>query len=447
MASLSVCAVAALAPASTAPRSRTIPGTPGGTPRVAPTRGSSLFTNASKLSLIATGANIPHPDKVKKGGEDAWFVRIGKNGGGEMYVADGVGGFNEQGVDPGLYARVLTYEAAKAKEAANKNPLNRGGPKKLIQAAQEATKLPGASTMVIAECDGTKLRGANLGDSGIRVVRGGQIVFASDAQEHYFNCPYQLGYEPLSEDTDVAADADEFEFTVKPGDLVIAGTDGLFDNVFDDEIASVATAAVASVAGAGALSAARAASEQLAAVARKHAEDPLFESPYAVEAAAEKAGGAAKQKGPMGFLGGLAGAAASAVTGKKLGGKMDDITVVVGAVVATDAAKDDIAAAEKVSASLQKVADVVRKRAAGEEAKTMRSVNLRQQMDAALKDKVAEKEMKEKKEKAAPAEFSPAALSKMDAATCRRLLDERGLPTSGKLEKLRERLGAVKRGN
>ena len=70
-----------------------------------------------------------------------------------------------------------------------------------------------------------------------------------------------------------------------------------------------------------------------------------------------------------------------------------------------------------------------------------------EQMDAALKDKVAEKEMKEKKEKAAPAEFSPAALSKMDAATCRRLLDERGLPTSGKLEKLRERLGAVKRGN
>ena len=410
-------------------------------------RASSLVARASKLSLIATGANIPHPDKVQKGGEDAWFVRVGKNGGGEMYVADGVGGFNEQGVDPGLYARVLTYEAAKAKEAANRNPLNRGEPKNLIRAAQEATKLPGASTMVIVECVGTRIRGANLGDSGFRVVRDGDIVFATRAQEHYFNCPYQLGYEPLSEDTDVAADADEFEFTVKPGDLVIMGTDGLFDNVFDDEIAAVAVAAAASVAGSGALSAARAVSEQLAAIARKHAEDPLYESPYAVEAAAERAGGAAKPKGPMGFLNAFAGAAASAVTGKKLGGKMDDITVVVGAVVATDAAADDIAAAEKVSAALQKVADQTRKRAAGEEAKTLRSVNLRQQMDAALKEKVAEKEMMEKKQAAAPPEFSPAVLANMEAPQLRKLLDERGLPTSGKIEKLRERLGAVKRGN
>ena len=91
---------------------------------------------------------MPHPDKVKKGGEDAWFVRINSSGGGEMYVADGVGGFNEQGVDPGLYARVLCHEAAKAKLAMDRNPLARGDPKKVIAAAQEATKLPGASTMV-----------------------------------------------------------------------------------------------------------------------------------------------------------------------------------------------------------------------------------------------------------------------------------------------------------
>jgi protein phosphatase PTC7 len=156
--------------------------------------------------------------------------------------------------------------------------------------------------MVVIECDGTKIKAANVGDSGFRIVRDGKVVFASPAQEHYFNCPYQLGFPPLSEDTDTASDAEMFDVAVKPGDLVIAGSDGLFDNVFDDEIAEVATAAVMSVRGAGALSAARAASEALAAVARRHAEDPLFESPFAVEAAAEKAGGAgkAKQSGPMG---------------------------------------------------------------------------------------------------------------------------------------------------
>jgi hypothetical protein len=64
---------------------------------------------------------------VKKGGEDAWFVRVTDKGGGEMYVADGVGGFNEQGVDPGLYARVLCFEAAKAQEAMARNPLKGRG--------------------------------------------------------------------------------------------------------------------------------------------------------------------------------------------------------------------------------------------------------------------------------------------------------------------------------
>ena len=74
------------------------------------------------------------------------------------------------------------------------------------------------------------------------------------------------------------------------------------------------------------------------------------------------------------MLSAFAAGAARAVTGKKLGGKMDDITVVVGAVVATDAAKADIAAAGKLSAAkLQETADQVRKRAAGEEAKTLRA--------------------------------------------------------------------------
>jgi hypothetical protein len=82
------------------------------TPTAHHRRSVRVFAN-SKYSLVAHGTNLPHPDKVAKGGEDAWFVRISASGGGEMYVADGVGGFNDQGVDPGLYARVLTYEAAK----------------------------------------------------------------------------------------------------------------------------------------------------------------------------------------------------------------------------------------------------------------------------------------------------------------------------------------------
>jgi protein phosphatase PTC7 len=106
--------------------------------------------------------------------------------------------------------------------------------------------------------------------------------------------------------------------------------------------------------------------------------------------------------------------------------------------------QEDIAAAEKLSAKLQQEAEQVRKRAAGEEAKTLRSVNLRQQMDSALKEKVAEIEAKETRAAAAPPEFAEADLAQMDAATVRRLLDERGLATSGKLDRLRARLGEVR---
>ena len=85
----------------------------------------------------------------------------------------------------------------------------------------------------------------------------------------------------------MAIDADEFEVPVQTGDLVIVGSDGLFDNMFDNDIELVVNDALAKVAGTGALSAARAVSVALAVEARKNAEDPLFESPFALEAARE----------------------------------------------------------------------------------------------------------------------------------------------------------------
>lgn len=45
---------------------------------------------------------IPHPEKAYKGGEDALFVSDNL-----IVVADGVGGWADQGVDPGLYSKKL----------------------------------------------------------------------------------------------------------------------------------------------------------------------------------------------------------------------------------------------------------------------------------------------------------------------------------------------------
>ena len=56
------------------------------------------------LHLLFGTANTPHPDKKGKGGEDAFFAdpAIGAFG-----VADGVGGSARQGVDPGIFSRMM----------------------------------------------------------------------------------------------------------------------------------------------------------------------------------------------------------------------------------------------------------------------------------------------------------------------------------------------------
>ena len=72
-------------------------------------KGNVILTSA-KLALIPSYSNLPHPAKTAKGGEDAWFIKPDVKGGGVIGVADGVGGFGDQGVDPGLYARVLAFE-------------------------------------------------------------------------------------------------------------------------------------------------------------------------------------------------------------------------------------------------------------------------------------------------------------------------------------------------
>lgn len=52
--------------------------------------------------LISAYSNIPHHEKAYRGGEDAWICTDSL-----IAVADGVGGWNRKGVDPGIFAREL----------------------------------------------------------------------------------------------------------------------------------------------------------------------------------------------------------------------------------------------------------------------------------------------------------------------------------------------------
>jgi len=99
----------------------------------------------------------------------------------------------------------------------------------------------GASTACVLTLNSKtgRLRAANLGDSGFIVLRGPSIQHIQGAQTHYFNCPKQLskypkqafkkGSRPI---LDQPREADEWECTLRHGDVILLYTDGLSDNIF-----------------------------------------------------------------------------------------------------------------------------------------------------------------------------------------------------------------------
>lgn len=108
------------------------------------------------------------------------------------------------------------------------------------RAPQASTKLPGSSTACVAQLrGGGRLEVVNLGDSGLRLVRDGRVAWSTEVQEHVWNCPYQLSHPRVVPNTDTAADAAVDELEVSPGDVLVLGTDGLWDNMWEAQLLEV----------------------------------------------------------------------------------------------------------------------------------------------------------------------------------------------------------------
>ena len=65
---------------------------------------SKTFNSKRFFHLKTSSVIIPHPEKAQKGGEDALFISKCQR---LMGVADGVGGWSLEGVDPSLYSKSL----------------------------------------------------------------------------------------------------------------------------------------------------------------------------------------------------------------------------------------------------------------------------------------------------------------------------------------------------
>ncbi|XP_049849192.1 uncharacterized protein LOC126318217 isoform X2 [Schistocerca gregaria] len=172
---------------------------------------------------------IPHPRKRHKGGEDTLFISAT---GRVVGVFDGVGAWGELGVDPRKYALKLSQGAQEATDELHLlRPID-----VLKYAYKYSADVMGSSLACIATISGNVLEYANLGDSGILVVRPpSMLLHRSLILQHSFNLPYQLG--PKS--GDLPEDAIVCNIDVEMGDIVILGTDGLFDNLEHEVIVDI----------------------------------------------------------------------------------------------------------------------------------------------------------------------------------------------------------------
>ncbi|KAI8093862.1 phosphatase 2C-like domain-containing protein [Halteromyces radiatus] len=183
-------------------------------------------------------------------GEDAFFTRCDSFG-----ISDGVGGWSSsQAADPALFARQLMHHAYLELERYDNvdDPCfyhyDDVDPVQILQKSYEASLLEAEKEGIVGSCTAClailrhdELRIANLGDCGISVIRHNNYIFRSEEQQHSFNFPYQLG----TGSPDQPKDAQVFNVKVEKNDIIIMGSDGLYDNLFDKEILSIIEAQVA----------------------------------------------------------------------------------------------------------------------------------------------------------------------------------------------------------
>ncbi|KAF6149185.1 hypothetical protein GIB67_026041 [Kingdonia uniflora] len=201
------------------------------TKTVSPEMNMGISTRQFVLSSGA--ASLPHPSKALTGGEDAFFIAC-RNWFG---VADGVGQWSLEGINAGLYAHELMDSCSNSVSECESVPLTKPD-QILIRSAAEAHS-PGSSTVLVAYFDSQTLHVANIGDSGFMVIRNATVLRKSSPMLHGFNFPLQIsgGVDPLEL-------IENYDIHLDEGDVIVTATDGLFDNLYEQEIALIISKSV-----------------------------------------------------------------------------------------------------------------------------------------------------------------------------------------------------------
>ena len=143
--------------------------------------------------LQSAVANHPYFEKRYKGGEDSWLISTDSK---LVATCDGVGGWNNKDICPGLFSKQLTKTLGILYDQKGSS----ASLKELLLESSLANPNKGSSTAVLARLkEDNKLDTCNLGDSGYlwcRFYRKNgdsyllKELYESEAQQHRFNCPY-----------------------------------------------------------------------------------------------------------------------------------------------------------------------------------------------------------------------------------------------------------------
>lgn len=180
-------------------------------------------------------AELKGPGKKKT--EDAFFISSDKT---TFGVADGVGGWASSGVDVSLFSSALMRGCKQKAETSPDEKLE----EYLKAGVKEVGNMLGSSTASLARIrpfpssltssdPPLLLDVLNYGDSGLLVVRAGRALYKTPEMQLQFNMPFQLEAHSSTSGSMVSV------VGLLPSDIVVVGTDGLFDNLYDDQVAEV----------------------------------------------------------------------------------------------------------------------------------------------------------------------------------------------------------------
>jgi serine/threonine protein phosphatase PrpC len=229
-----------------------------------------------QLSLSMSSYKIARPKKHQKelsdhSSADACFVSQNMQ---FFAIADGVSEWRTFGLDPSFFPNELVQHLADellaATIATEISDLHICETlEETLRKAYTETQAFGSSTILAGLCKNGVLHSLSLGDSGFLVLRKREHsrslaeVYRSAEQQHSFNCPYQLVHLPSPDDYDRLIDKGLGSFVallkrskqpshdqpkdaslqmipLQPFDVIVAGSDGLFDNLYDDDVRAVA---------------------------------------------------------------------------------------------------------------------------------------------------------------------------------------------------------------